>query len=136
MGGFSVDEFSVLALVEGCAGAILENEVGLKAILIDPDGKEHSKSALKPDNDLKGFLTRESLIYDANSGVEIVAENPVITFRNRSLERMPQDGEKWIFRIQVSVYSEDMKSFALSVSPTKLRTLGFTSFNLQEVSQL
>ena len=120
---------------EACAGDIIENEMGLKAILIDPDGKKYSKSALDETQDLKAMLTRESLVYDANSGAEVMSEKPVVTFRIRSLARVPLDGENWIVRIQESVFSENMKSFTLSGPPEFYRTIGHVNLNLQELSQ-
>ena len=120
---------------EACAGDIIENEIGLKAVLIDPDGKEYSKSALDETQDLKCMPTRESLVYDANSGAEVMSEKPVATFRLRSLARVPKAGETWVVRIQESVFSEDMKSFTLSGPPEFYRTIGHVNLNLQELGQ-
>jgi hypothetical protein len=120
---------------EKCAGSIIENEMGLKAVLIDPDGKEYGKSALDETQDLKAMLTRESLIYETNTGREIMAEKPVATFRIRSLARIPKDGEKWVVRIQETPFSEDMKSFTLSGPPEFYRSIGHVNLNLQEISQ-
>jgi hypothetical protein len=126
----------LLTEFEDCAGDIIENEMGLKAILIDPDGKEYGKSALDETQDLKAMLTRESLVYDTNSGAEVMAEKPVASFRVRSLERVPKDGENWVVRIQESVFSEDMKSFTLSGPPEFYRTIGHVNLNLQAISQI
>ena len=126
---------ALLEEFEDCAGDIIENEMGLKVVLIDPDGKEYSKSALDETQDLKAMLTRESLVYDANSGAEIMSEKPVAAFRIRSLARVPLDGETWVVRIQESVFSEDMKSFTLFGPPEFYRTIGHVNLNLQELSQ-
>jgi len=127
---------SLLESFEETAADIIENEIGLKAILIDPDGKEYLTSALDESQNLRCMPTRESLTYDANSGAEILSEKPVATFRIRSLARVPKDGETWVVRIQESVFSEDMKSFTLSGPPEFYRTIGHVNLNLQELSQI
>ena len=121
---------------EECVRDILENETGLKAVIIDPDGKKYEKSALEPEEYLKATVFQESLIYDLGTGMDVLSEKPVAIFAVRSLPRVPQAGEKnWVFRLQVSPFSEELLSFTMSGSPKPYKTLGFISIVLQQLSQ-
>lgn len=114
---------------------VIEKEVGQKVVLIDEDGREYEKSALNPENDLKGFFVSESLEYDINTGMEVVVDAPVLSLPLRALERIPQDGEKWFIRIQTDPFSDDLTSFTVSGPPKNSKTIGYINLKLQIVGQ-
>jgi hypothetical protein len=114
---------------------VIEKEVGQKVVLLDDEGREYDKSALNPENDLMGFLVSESLEYDINTGTEVLVDAPVLSLPLRALERIPQDGEKWIIRVQTSPFSEDLTSFTLSGPPKNAKTIGYINLKLQIVGQ-
>jgi hypothetical protein len=127
---------SLLDSFEDCAGNMIEKEVGVKVILIDPDGKEYTKSALDPDKDLKGWFVQESLTYDFQTGVDVVSDKPVLSLRLRSLERVPKSGENWTIRVATKPDNDELKSFILAGAPKNRKTVGFINLGLGSVSQI
>lgn len=115
---------------------MIEKQVGVKVVLIDPDGKEYKKSALEPLEDLKGWFVQESLAYDLKTGVDIISDKPVLSLRIRSLERVPQDGEKWIVKVATKLDSEELKAYVLAGAPKNSKTIGFINLGLGSVSQI
>lgn len=125
-------------MADEVVACVVEEEFAFKAVLIDPDGKKYDKSALDPEKDLTCAVFQESLAYDDQQGVDFLTDKPVAVFRNRSLSRMPKDGEKWILRVQKSIFSEDLTSYTASAagSTKRYKTIGFTAFTLQSISQI
>lgn len=115
---------------------MIEKQVGVKIVLIDPDGKEYVKSALEALEDLKGWFIQESLEYDLKTGVDVISDKPVLSLRIRSLERVPQEGERWIIKVATKLDSEELKSFVLAGAPRNMKTIGFINLGLGSVSQI
>lgn len=115
---------------------MIEKQVGVKVVLIDPDGKEYHKSALDSDEDLKGWFVQESLEHDLRTGVDIISDKPVLSLRIRSLGRVPQEGERWIVKVATKLDSEELKSFILAGAPRNRKTIGFINLGLGSVSQI
>lgn len=124
--------------LEECAGGIIEEELGRKVVLIDPDGKKHTKSALDPEENLKSAIFQESHEIDARTGFDHVTETPTAIFRLASLERVPKAGESWLIQIPKSVSGDedDTQSYMLSGPPKPAKTLGFINFRLRKASQI
>lgn len=76
-------------------GFSLEGAWSLPVVLIDPDGVEQTKSKNNPLNDLSGQILYDHRIVDSDTGMEHTVNTPVVTLRISSLDRVPQDGEKW-----------------------------------------
>ena len=110
-------------------------EIGTKVILTDDNGVEYSKSAINPDDDLKGMLFSESTEYDGGSGVEVLSDKPVISLPIRHLARVPKDGENWMIRVEFDSFSEELTARTLSGPPKKGKTIGFINLRLQKLSQ-
>lgn len=126
---------------EECAGEIIETELGRKAILIDPDGKKYTKSALDPLENLKCAIFQESHKVDERTGVEHVTDMPVAVFRLASLARIPKAGETWLVRVPKTVFGDvgdesDLKSYTLSGPPIPAKTIGFINLRLRKTSQI
>lgn len=81
--------------VESDLHQTLEGDWGLPVVLISPDGVEQSKSKNNPDEDLKGQILYDHRTIDQETGLEILVNTPVVTLRVSSLDRVPEDGEKW-----------------------------------------
>jgi len=131
----------LLKRVEGIVGRVTESVAARKAVLISPDGVTYDKSALDPEQDLTCALFQESREMDYVSqgldGVDITSERPVAVFRRRSLERIPQDGETWLIRIDSGPFGESgsFVSYALSGPPKTGFSVGFINLRLRRVSQ-
>ena len=73
----------------------LEGKWGFPVVLVDPDGNEQTKSANEPTKDLMGQILYDHRTIDADSGMEILVNTPVITLRKSSLNRIPKFNETW-----------------------------------------
>lgn len=73
----------------------LEGKWGLPVVLVDPDGNEQTKSANDPTKTLMGQVLYDHRTIDADTGMEILVNTPVITLRKSSLDRIPVFGETW-----------------------------------------
>lgn len=123
---------------EECAGEIIEQDLGRKAILIDPDGKKYTKSALDPLEDLKCTIFQESHKIDVRTGFENLVDMPVAVFRLASLARIPKAGETWFVRVPKAVFGDEseMISYTLSGPPIPAKTIGFINLRLRKTSQV
>lgn len=68
----------------------LEGDYGLPIILIAPDGSSQT---------VQGQVLYDTLQFDAQSGVDVVVEKPIVTVRRTSLTRIPAAGERWAIQI-------------------------------------
>lgn len=121
---------------EECAREIIMDDLGVKVVLISPDGKKQAKSALDPEEDLKCSVFRETLQHDVRTGQEHVVENPVAVFALASLDRVPKAGEDWLIRIPKSIFDEELESWMISGPPESSKTVGYINLKLREVSQI
>ena len=71
----------------------LEGAFGLPVTLIAPDGSIQ-------DN-LTGQVLYDTIKVNPETGEEMVVNNPVVSLRRSSLDRIPLPGEKWIVKIPV-----------------------------------
>ena len=75
---------------------------GLPIVLIAPDGTIIDKSANDPDEDLTGQILYDTVVTNPETGLDMIAHNPVVTLRRSSLSRVPAAGEKWGVRIPIT----------------------------------
>ena len=77
---------------------------GLPVVLIGPGETGASR---QDTNALTGELLTGQILYDtvrmdAESGADVITEEPIITLRRASLSRVPKSGEKWVLQIPAS----------------------------------
>lgn len=75
---------------------------GLPVVLIAPDGTIIDKSANDPTEDLTGQILYDTVVTNPETGLDMIAHNPVVTLRRSSLSRVPAPGEKWGVRIPIT----------------------------------
>lgn len=105
-------------------GAMLENyENGfaLPVILVSPDGVEQGFSANDPDVPrtipLTGRITFSRFDIDEN-GAPSRVDNPIVTLRRSSLDRIPLAGENWAVKIPTTPDFDAVKeTFFLESAP-------------------
>lgn len=105
----------------------LESELGTPVELISPDGKVQIYSANNPTELLSGQVKQFSRDVNPDTGETIIVDNPAVTLRISSLDRIPAPGESWFIRMPVSpVAGSPKKSFTFKVdrAPEKGTDLG------------
>jgi hypothetical protein len=75
----------------------LEGDWGLPCELVDPDGNVHNRTV--DDRLLVGQILYNTVGMNPENGEQIISNNPILTLRVSSLERIPAQGEKWIVKI-------------------------------------
>lgn len=125
-----------LRQIEQDTADIIENEVGCKAVVVYGDGKEQTKSALDPAQDLMCWVVQESRTVDRETGYDMVSDRPVATFRKRALERIPTGAERCFVKVQMDVFSDELTTYQVAGPPKSGKTIGFVNFQLQSVSQI
>ncbi len=99
-----------------------ENGFGLPVILIAPDGTKQEFSANDPDTPrtipLTGRITYARFDQDPETGMPFRVDNPIVTLRISSLDRVPVKGENWIVQIpEEPRVDADKKSFLIEFAP-------------------
>lgn len=99
-----------------------ENGYGLPVVLIAPDGTKQEYSANDPDTPrtilLAGRVTYARFEQDPATGMPYRVDNPIVTLRRSSLDRVPVAGEKWIVQIpEEPKVDADKKSFLMEHAP-------------------
>lgn len=105
---------------------------GMPVELTGPDGKVYNTSAnsIDPSNPdpLHGQVHYTSVRFSPETGEEIVENKPTVSLRRSSLERVPQDGEKWFIKFpEDPSLTADMKNYALTLDRATEggRSIGF-----------
>ncbi len=103
-------------MVEADLEFSLEGEWGLPVILIDPDGNIQDKKK-GAETELKGQILYNTVGLNPETGEQVVVNNPIVTLRKTSLERIPANGEKWLVRIPiVPNATADKEDFLISAT--------------------
>ena len=91
------------ALAESDLASTLEDPAGFgqPVVLYGPDGPGASKqdTNILTGEPLTGQILYDTVRLDADSGSDIITEEPIITLRRASLSRVPASGEKWLITI-------------------------------------
>lgn len=113
-------------------------EWGLPVVLISPDGVIYDTKKDSEDP-LSGQVLHSYTEFNADTGEDVIIEDPVVILRRESLDRVPLNGEKWGVQIpEDPSLSAPMKLFILS--PDKAikanRALGIIKMYLQKTKQI
>ena len=124
-------------LVETDLDTTLEGEWGLPVTLISPDGVIQT---LKKNTTtrLAGQVLYDTVQQNPETGEIIMVDNPIVSLRRTSLDRIPQDGEKWVVQIPTTPSTTAaLEDFVLS--PTKAHggggSIGYIKLYLTRVNQ-
>ena len=116
----------------------LEKEWGLPVQLVDPDGNEITQSFNDATLLLRGQVLYDTVRVDPETGEPMIINEPIVTLRRSSLERVPIAGENWLVRIPVDP-SESAAFIDFVISPTKApeggRSIGFIRLYLRRAVQ-
>lgn len=114
----------------------LENEWKIPVILLGPDGFEQSKSKNDPEKDLGGRVMYDTVEIDVDTGLPMYSNEPVVSLRVSSLNRIPQNGEKWQVRMPISpLEGAPFEDFFLDKPIRGSKSLGFISLHLTRIEQ-
>lgn len=124
-------------------GMILENYesgFGLPVILISPDGETQEFSANDPETPrtipLTGRVSYAYFKFDADSGAPMRVDNPIVTLRKSSLDRVPKAGENWVVQIPEKPDPDaPKKSFFMEHAPRAGDSFQWIQLPLTELAQ-
>jgi hypothetical protein len=129
------------AAIEADLADSLEGEWKMAVELTSPDGVEqiYQKDAAHiPANLLGGQVLYFTRRVDPNTGENVIVNQPVCTLRISSLDRVPQDGEKWYIKMPTSpVAGASYGKFVFTPTrPTEHGTdIGFIRIYPQRIEQ-
>lgn len=93
----------------------IESEWKINVELINPDGKAQIYSANNPTEKLGGQVLYFSRRENPDTGEVVVVNQPVVTLRISSLDRIPVAGEKWYIKMPISpLANAEKKSFVFT----------------------
>lgn len=124
--------------VEQDLGESLESEWGLPVVLIAPDGVKYDTSANDAAKPLVGQVLYGKKEFNPDTGQDVYINTPIVTLRVTSLERVPQNGEKWGIKIptQPSTTAQ-LVDFIFQGRPLEGGTsLGFIRIYPQKMAQV
>lgn len=77
---------------------------GLPVVLIGPGetGASRQDTNTLTGDSLTGQILYDTVRMDAESGADVITEEPIITLRRASLSRVPASGERWLLQIPAS----------------------------------
>lgn len=108
----------------------LEGHYSLPVILIGPDGVVYPEK--------RAQVLYDTLNQNPETGQLIISNNPIVSLRVSSLERVPIAGENWIFKIPLSP-SESAEKVDFAMNKTRAPegglTIGFKRYYLIKVKQ-
>ena len=114
----------------------LESEWKVPVELTGPDGVTQIYSGNNPEELLGGQVLYFSSRQDPVTGEKIIVNQPVVTLRISSLIRVPQPGETWFIRMQISPVSGAQKRsfvFTADRAPEHGTDIGFIRIYPQTV---
>lgn len=119
MGGF-------VAEAESYLGETLEGYTGELVKMIAPDGATYTA---------QGKVLRETFTQDTD-GQRVIDHKPVVELRRSTLERIPADGEKWVFEIQPHpAAGSETALYLLKGTSKEGATIGVMRFYLEAMVQ-
>ena len=116
----------------------LEGEWKLPVELTSPDGETQIYSANDPDELLGGQVLYFSRRENPETGEVMIVNQPVVTLRMSSLDRVPADGETWYIKMPISpVEGAPMRSFVFTATRAAEHgtDIGFIRLYPQRVEQ-
>ena len=113
-------------------------EWGLPVELVDPDGVTYNLKK-GTTNKLSGQVLYSRVEFNPETGEEITINDPMVTLRLNSLDRIPAQGESWLVKIPIEP-DPDAELITFSLTPTKAmkfnRSLGYVILYIQKVIQI
>jgi hypothetical protein len=124
-------------------GAVLEdytNGFALPVILVSPDGEVQEFSANDPNTPrtilLTGRVTYSRFDVDPETGLPYRVDNPIVTLRKSSLDRIPVAGENWAVKIpEKPEVAAPKKTFFLEFAPRTGDSYQWIQLPLTELRQ-
>ncbi len=120
----------------------LEGDFGLPVELVSPDGIEYKFSANSPDPlnplSIMGQVLYDTVRADPDTGEPITVNEPIVSLRRSSLDRVPVSGERWVVKIPTTPsLTAELEPFILSPTrpPAGGASIGFIKLYLQRISQ-
>lgn len=113
------------------------NEWGLPVELIAPDGA-HQVNKKGTTDKLTGQVLLNRTEFNPQTGEDITIDDPVVTLRLNSLDRIPVEGEKWAVRIpETPDPAAPLVTYMLTPDKSMKfnRSIGFVILYLQKVIQ-
>lgn len=102
----------------------IEGEFGIPIQLTNPDGDTQIYSKNNPEELLKAQVLYTSRSVDPVTGETIIINQPCVSIRVSSLDRVPADNEKWFIKMPVSP-DEGAELLNFIFTTTKTREHGF-----------
>jgi hypothetical protein len=117
-----------------------ENGFALPVILIAPDGTEQAFSANDPDTPrtipLTGRVTSAWFDQNPDTGMPMRVDNPIVTLRKSSLDRVPEAGENWAVKIpKEPAVDSEKETFFMEFAPRLGDSFGWIQIPLMKFRQ-
>lgn len=117
-----------------------ENGFGLPVVLVAPDGTEQEFSANDPDTPrtipLTGRITWARYEQNQETGMPMRIDNPIVTLRKSSLDRVPVAGERWMVKIpEKPEVDADKKTYFMEHAPRLGDSFQWIQIPLTEFAQ-
>jgi hypothetical protein len=126
------------AIVERDLAETLEGDFGLPIRLVSPEGVTQIYSANDPEKLLMGQVLYDSAIIDAQTGMDMVVHEPVVSLRRTSLDSIPTcaPGKNWLIKIPATP-SEDAEkvTYRIGRTPEGGATIGFIRLYCEAIEQ-
>jgi hypothetical protein len=118
-----------------------ENGFALPVILKNPNtGETQEFSANDPDTPrtilLAGRVTYARFEFDADTGLPMRVDNPIVTLRKSSLDTVPKAGETWAVQIpEEPRVDAPKKTFLMAIAPRTGDSYQWIQMALTELQQ-
>lgn len=117
-----------------------QNGFALPIILIAPDGETQEYSANDPDTPrtipLTGRVIYARFDMDPDTGMPVRIDNPIVTLRKSSLDRVPLAGETWSVQIpKEPAINADKETYVTELAPRDGRSFGWIQLPLTLLEQ-
>jgi hypothetical protein len=117
-----------------------QNGFALPVILIAPDGVKQEFSANDPDVPrtipLTGRVTYARFDIDPDTGLPLRIDNPIVTLRRSSLDRIPLAGELWSVQIpKKPAVDAEKETYVTELPPRDGRSFGWIQLPLTLLEQ-
>lgn len=129
--------------MESDLGRILEdyqNGFGLPVVLISPDGEKQEFNAhdtgTPQTTPLAGRVLYARFEQSPETGMPYRVNNPMVTLRKSSLDRVPKAGERWAVQIPIEPnLTSDKQTYIMELAPQSGDSYPWVSLVLMELEQ-
>jgi hypothetical protein len=114
----------------------LEGDFRIECELTNPDGETQIYKKGSTTEKLAGQFLNFSQSENPATGEEVIVQQPVMTLRVSSLNRIPVAGENWYIKVYDAVAGDTKKYVATATrSPENGSDIGFIRLYLQKVKE-